>query len=361
VSHGGNLWSLLEERSFQKGEILDFSSDLNPLGPPPILDALLQEASGRIRWYPEPTYRQFREAAARAYGIDPSCLLPGNGTAGLIHLISRWKAGATAAVVVPTFTEYERAVIADGGRVIPWVLREEEQFSPASLNDFGILTEAQILFLCNPNNPTGTLWPEGQILQCLQFCEEREILVVVDEAYLDFVEEGLSASMIPWIHRFKNLLVLRSLTKSFAIPGLRVGFLAGPPERMGPLSEIQPPWEMNSLAAFVGSRLAREREYLIGSRERMGQFRQSLWKELRLLPGLRPFPSAANFFLCRITDSRWSNERLAKELRDRGILVRNCDDFTGLERGRFIRVAVRLPEENQQLIRALREVLADAG
>ncbi len=345
---------------FQREEILDFSSDLNPLGPPPILSSLLQEVCEQIRWYPEPTYRQFREAAAQAHGIEPACVLPGNGTAGLIHLISRWKAGAKSAVPVPTFTEYERAVTADGGTVIRWELKEEQRFLPPPLQRSGWLEEAEVLFLCNPNNPTGALWPRDWLLQCLEFCQERRILVVVDEAYLDFVDEELCESMIPRVRRFKNLLVLRSLTKSFAVPGLRVGFLVGSPEMVEVLNRVQPPWEMNSLAAFVGSRLVLEKEHLTGSRERMGQFRRSLWKALCLLPGLRPFPSAANFFLCRITNSRWSNERLAEELRGRGILVRSCDDFTGLERGRFIRVAVRLPEENQRLIGALREVFANA-
>ncbi len=361
MSHGGDLWPVLQEQFLQKDQILDFSVDLNPLGPPPILGSLLQEAWQQIQWYPEPTYRRFREAVAQREGIDPVSVLPGNGTADLIHLVSRWKAGSRAAVVVPTFTEYERAVIADGGEIIPWRLQESLQFHPDSLAGLDSMKGIRILFICNPNNPTGTLWTQDQILPWVEFCERNGILMVVDEAYMDLVGMELQASVVSWIRRYRQLLVLRSLTKSFSIPGLRVGYLAASPEVVQSLCEMQPPWGMNGLATFVGSQLMQEQEFLRHSRERLHQFRRSFWEGLCSVDGLQPFPSSANFFLCRVTDPDRSSRQLTDELRERGILIRACNDFTGLEKGRFIRVAVRRPDENARFIKALNELLTHAG
>ncbi|MBI3332620.1 MAG: threonine-phosphate decarboxylase [Candidatus Omnitrophica bacterium] len=342
-THGGNLWPLLKEGTFGLDEILDFSADLNPLGPPPDLGVLIQEAQGQIAWYPEPTYEEFREAAGRLHRADPAAILPGNGTADLIHLISRWRAGEDAAVAAPTFTEYERAVLANGGRITP-------------------LDRARLLFLCNPNNPTGTVQPREELLKVAEACERRGAFLVVDEAYMDLVEDPLRYSMIRDLARFSRLIVLRSMTKSFAIPGLRVGYLAASPGIVAGLRDLQPPWPMNGLAASVGARLLERGEpFLAQTRQALKRFRDSLREDLAGLGGIRPSPSSANFFLCRLEDPGWSNRRLADQLKERGILIRSCDDFTGLEPGRFIRVAVRRREENERLVGALREILRDAG
>lgn len=362
MSHGGNAWPLVKEQGCGIDEILDFSADLNPLGPPPGLAALLEEASRQVGRYPEPTYQEFREAAARAHGVDPANILPGNGTAELIHLISRWQAGGGAAVVVPTFTEYERAVLADGGEVIPWPLEGEEVFSPPSVNGSLPFGRGRLLFLCNPNNPTGTLWPLEELLRLARLCDSAGRSVVVDEAYMDFVEDRLRYSMAPFVERFERLIVLRSMTKGFAVPGLRVGYLAASSGTVQGLRSFQPPWPMNTFAAWVGTRLLRQGEpYLAESRDALKGFRISLWDGLTRLGPLGPCPSCANFFLCRVKDPRGSNRRLAEHLKDRGILIRTCDDFTGLEPGRFIRIAVRPAVENERLIRVLGEVLSNAG
>ncbi|MBI3615901.1 MAG: threonine-phosphate decarboxylase [Candidatus Omnitrophica bacterium] len=359
--HGGNVWRAAQGPFLRPEQLLDFSADLNPLGPPPALPRLLEEGTRRVGWYPEPTYREFREAAGRLHGIDPAGVLPGNGTAELIHLISRWKAGGRVVVVVPTFTEYERAAAADRSQVVPWPLRTGSGFSAPSWNGSLPFGRADLLFLCNPNNPTGTLWPKEQVLRLIEACEWTGTTVVVDEATMDLVEDGLRYSLVPSVQKFRRLIVLRSLTKAFAIPGLRVGYLAAPPQIVEQLAAIQPPWSMNAPAAFVGTHLIQEEEYLSDSRSVLQKFRISLWEGLKGLSFLDPYSSSANFFLCRLQDSALPNNRLADRLRDRGILIRVCDDFTGLESGRFIRIGVRRPEENQRLLDLLGEVFGNAG
>ena len=354
--HGGAIWPLLE-RGISPAEILDFSVDLNPLGPPPGWEQVLQEGLQEAALYPDPCYRDLRQAIAAAEGISPDRILPGNGTADLIHLITRWLKPKRAVVVVPTFTEYERAVRADGGEVLPYLLREEEGFLPGPAPE----TDARLLFLCNPNNPTGRLWPRERLQEWLESCRRQGITTVVDEAYMDFVEDGPRFSAVQWLERFPRLIVLRSMTKSFAVPGLRLGYLAGSERIVSELGGIQPPWPVNGPAALVGRWLAGRQGYLEESRGGVRVFRQSFQEQLKEFPGLRCLPSEANFILCRITDPAWDAQRLASAVAERGILIRTCDDFTGLEAGRFIRLAVRRPEQNERLSRALREVFSHAG
>ena len=390
--HGGNPWALVKPRSgsarrapfvmsqrdiphsasglalpdlprgFAITQVLDFSANLNPVGPPPGVESLLEEARGRIRWYPEPTYREFRESVAKAEGVDPSCILPGNGTADLIHLISRWKARGRVAVVVPTFTEYERAAQADQSEVFPLHLKEELDFFPDGLGrEIGSLGAVQLLFLCNPNNPTGRLWPVKPLQELLGACQRAGTVVVVDEAYMEFLEDRLRYSSVPWVKRFQNLIVLRSMTKIFSVPGIRIGYGVTCEKTALALRQIQPPWPMNGLAASLGERLIGESGFLERSRREIAGFRQQLRTDLQGLPGIKLVPSEANFILCRLMDPAQTAQGLAQDLARRGILIRVCDDFTGLEPGRFIRVAVRRPEENQRLLQALQEILRHAG
>ncbi len=361
ASHGGNPWALLESPSADPSAVLDFSADLNPMGPPPALEPLLQEAISRAAWYPEPTYREFREAVARAEGVEPGCILPGNGTADLIHLLSRWRARRAAMVMTPTFTEYERAAAGDGSRVVPWQALEEDGFVHRLPDRLGPEMDGGLIFVCNPNNPTGVLWPRERLLELVDRAGQAGAIAVVDEAYMDFVEEGCRYSLAPTVARGRRLVVLRSLTKIFCVPGLRAGYLVGPAELVARLREIQPPWAMNAVAAFVGAGLLKQEEGRCSSQEKsrlslfqqVSAWRSSLQEGLRALPGIRPHPSAANFLLCRVLRSnRWLADRLAEQ----GILIRVCDNFTGLAPGRFIRLAVRPPAESRRLLEALREI-----
>ncbi len=359
--HGGNPWGLAKRLGIPVSDLLDFSADLNPFGPPPQLGGLLEDALEHVAHYPEPTYREFREAAGEALHLDPDFILPGNGSVDLIHRIARWRGASKAVVAAPTFTEYERAVQVQGSSVIHRFFEQREnRFDPPSIESM-LLPDAQILFLCNPNNPTGTLWPEGQLLELVDRCRCREILVVVDEATMDLVRDGLRYTLASHVERFPNLLVLRSLTKGYGVPGLRAGYLAAAPEVIEDLSQRQPPWVMNGIAAFVGSRLLWDSGFLKRSRERLEMARVEMDRMLRFIPEWEVFSSASNFILCRLPSGEMRNDRLADQLQEQRILIRTCDDFTGLEPGRFIRMSVRSQEENRRLTQALSEVLCLAG
>ncbi len=346
--HGGNLWALTDIQGVSPLEILDFSADLNPFGPPPGLAEMLERIWPRLRWYPDPSYSDFCRAAGELHGLAPQCILPGNGTAELIHLIARFPAFDQGTVVVPTFTEYERALRIAGKKVIHRALGTDGDF------------ERGLVFLCNPNNPTGTLWPKKELVGLMEGAAPRGVTVVVDEAYMDLVEDGLRYSLAAEVERFDNLIVLRSLTKSFTLPGLRVGYLTASPSWVRGLAEQQPPWSMNALAAVLGPWLLRQHSFLSESRRKLSALRESLGQGLRALPGLQVCPSFANFFLCEQIGAGPTAGELSEALKERGILIRLCDDFVGLEAGRFFRVAIGRQQENDRLLAALKEILLSA-
>ena len=220
--HGGNLWVVSRTRGIPAERILDFSAAFNPW-PVQVPSAFREEAWRQARHYPDPSYAQFRQAAAGWEGVDPEAILPGSGTADLIHLISRGRKGARCWIPVPTFTEYARAVEADGGRVSSWRLPEREDFSGAAFPQSLRNTKVDLVFLCNPNNPTGKIWPRETVQDLLELCERQGALLVLDEAYMDLAAPGRRYSLAGDASRNRLLLVLRSMTKSFGIPGLRLG------------------------------------------------------------------------------------------------------------------------------------------
>lgn len=353
--HGGNLWVLARDQQVAYDQILDFSADLNPWASEWVPSSVVQEAWALSRHYPDPGYHRFRKAAADWEGVGPENILPGNGTADLIHLITHWKRPARACLPVPTFTEYARAVRADGGETVSWPLPESKDFEGREFPSFLKAQETDLVFLCNPNNPTGRLWTPEQLRTCLDLCARQGALLVLDEAYMELVPDKQRSSMAQEAARSEHLLVLRSMTKAFGQPGLRLGYAVGHPVLIEWLEQLQPPWPVNTIAAEVGTWLLRSvaRE-LADSRRKLEWARMDLSRALAALPGIRVFGSDANFLLCR---SRADVSSLAKALEKERILIRRCDDFEGLEPDRFFRVAVRRPEENQRLVRALKEAL----
>lgn len=357
--HGGNRWELADALGIGPEAVVDFSADLNPAGPPPGWEQVAARWLPHLAWYPDPAYRTLREGLSRLYGLDPACLLPGNGSAELMDLVSRQLGCRTAGVVVPTFTEYERALGREEVRVLPWRLQEAERFSPRYPDPTFSLSAVEAIFLCHPNNPTGRLWPRALLLELAGACEAAGVTLVVDEATLDLVEDPPAHTMLPEVNRFRHLMVLRSLTKAFALPGLRLGCLAASPKTVDSIAGTQPPWSVNGLAASLGPYLSDQADYLDRSRAQVRVLRVCLEQALRSrVPDLALLPSAANFLLCRIQREDRSSSALAQALRRQGILIRCCDDFTGLTPGRYIRLAVRPQAEQDRLVTALEEFFA---
>jgi threonine-phosphate decarboxylase len=310
--------------------LLDFSVNLNPLGPPDSLAAALN-ADDVLR-YPEPGSLALCRALAERHHVEHEKVLVTNGACEAIELVMASLAPRRVVVLAPAFTEYEDAARAWGHEVVTIVAREADEFRwHLGRIDAG---RDDLVVLGNPASPAGVL----------SEVPELDAMLLVDEAYMDFVEQPASAIGRP------RTLVVRSFTKLFACPGLRLGYLVGD---VAPQRARQPAWPVSRLAQAVGQAVLAETDYQEFTRGFVRERREELAAQLRAISGIRVFPSAANFLLLRISGAG----RVAQRLLERGIAVRLCDNFTGLEADAFLRVAVRKRSENQRLVAALAEAL----
>jgi len=351
-THGGNVYKVAHERHIPVDRIVDFSANINPLGPPAVVCRAIRLALKQIVHYPDPDCRQLRQALAQQCGVDPDMILVGNGSTELIHLVPRALAIKSALIIGPTFEEYARALMNAGGTVQYVHARREDRFRPPVKEILRELsakrTRIDAVFLCNPNNPTGQVFAKPAMRELADAMERRQSWLIVDEAFIDYCQKQ---SVVSMLRAYPRMVVLRSLTKFYAMPGLRIGYLLGASKVVDLLKERQPPWSVNSLAQEVSCAILRDHAYAIKSRAFMEKERSRFIKGLRSLPGVRVYSSVANFVLIELPD--WSSAGLvADRLAAEGLLVRDCSTLPGLS-ARMIRVAVRTVKENRRLIAAL--------
>lgn len=346
-SHGGNLRQLAFDAGKSESDLLDFSANLNPLGPPEWLRSVISSHITALAHYPDPDCAALVEAAAARYGVGADEVIAGNGSAEILTLLPRVLHKTRAVIPVPAYVDYARAAVLEGMRVEPLLLREgaEFQLDVAALE--ANLHGDEAVFIGRPNNPTGTVC-DADSLRALAIRHPKTFFVV-DEAFGDFVEEFDSLTT----RRPANVVVLLSLTKAFAIPGLRLGCAVAEPALAHRLRELQPPWSVNSLAQAVGNAALRDGDYLLRTRRYVTERRQAFAAELGALPGLRVYPGEANFLLVR---TMLDAPSIARRLLADGIAIRVCTNFDGLD-ARFFRVAVRTEDENARLCQALRPLL----
>jgi L-threonine-O-3-phosphate decarboxylase len=325
-------------------DLLDFSQNINPLGPPPVaLEAArmaLDEESGR---YPDLHYTKLRGALAEYLDVSPATIVPTNGGAEALFLAAGAVGTGGALILEPTFSEYAAAARASGREVVRRIVRRAENdfgFDHAVLDDLGGIS---VVFLCNPNNPTGDALDYGEVLEVAGRVRDAGAVLVVDEAFADFAPGISVGGMVD-----EGLWVARSFTKFFSIPGLRLGCLVC--DHADRVQSLQPSWPVNAVAAAAGIAAAGDSSFSEASVAEVARLRGKLFDDLDEIYGLQPFPGTANFLLVR------GPEGLAGRLERRGLLVRGCGPFMGLDPG-FFRVAVRGEVENGQLISALREEL----
>ena len=343
--HGAHSDLVSRTLDVRAGELLDFSQNINPLGAPRnAVEAArrsLYEDSGR---YPDLEYTALREALAAYLGVGAEMVVPTNGGAEALFLAARAAAtGGSALLLEPTFSEYAAAARASGMEPVRRVARRREEglrWDPTALGD---LEGVSVVFLCNPNNPTGDSLSRGEVLEVAAHVQEAGAVLVVDEAFADFVPGISVTDMVD-----RGLWVTRSFTKFFAIPGLRLGCLVCDEARR--VQALQPSWPVNAVAAAAGITAVRDRNFAETSKAEVTRLRQDLFRELDALPGLQSYPGVANFLLVR------GPEGLPGRLARRGVLVRGCGPFQGLG-PEYFRVAVRNAEENGRLVAAIREEL----
>ncbi len=351
--HGGDL--TLAHNTFSRDQLIDFSANMNPLGPPQAAWQAILEHLPDIVHYPDPYARRLKTALAEHLGVDPANLALGNGSIELIYLLPRAFPCATALLPAPGFSEYDYAV-----RLSSCQCRYVYLQPPDYTWDLEALREevsqGGLIFLCNPNNPTGTLLSRSD-LESLLTILPASALLVMDEAFIDFVSDRQDRTLAPRAVKDPRLLVLGSLTKFFALPGLRLGYLAGTQERINRLAAFVPPWNINSLAQAAGMAALKDHEYFKKYRDYFLQARQLIFEALSAIPGLNTQPPTANFIFCRLGPGLPNAPRLVELMGRRGFLLRDCSNYRGLN-DRCLRLAVRRRQNNLDLAAALKEVCA---
>jgi threonine-phosphate decarboxylase len=354
--HGGNITKASGKYGIPKDKIIDFSANINPLGPAEDIFAALTNNINTIVNYPDPDCTELKVVLAGYLGIDPDLLLMGNGAAELIYQLVRVTGRKKALILVPTFSEYALSVLSQGGEVVEVELEEEKGFSLPVEKIVRLIPEVDLLFICSPNNPTGRLVDKEIIEHILDVSASFDVMVLVDEAFMDFVPQRTLYSMMSSAGKINNLAVLYSLTKFFGIPGLRLGALAAPKELIKRMDASKDPWNVNVMAQIAGVAGLKDLNHMERTKMLVNKEKIFLFKGLQNIPGIQPLPGAANFILFKVSQSGLKSDELTDLLGQRGILVRDCHGFRGLA-GRYIRVAVKRRNENEILLAAIKDIL----
>lgn len=354
--HGGDIYGASEKLCIAKDRIIDFSANINPLGPPPGVIKAINDNLHMLIHYPDPYCRLLKNELSQYLGINEDYLLLGNGAAELIYLLVRILNCRRAVIPVPTFTEYGIAVITGGGIIEEFPLKAENNFDLEVDALVELLLPGDLVFICNPNNPTGNLYPRDELEYLLAKANSKNVKCVVDEAFIDFVPDYKNHTMIPQVMDNDNLYVFYSLTKFFGIPALRLGAIIAPPLVIQKMAAAKDPWSVNLFAQVGGLAALQDKEHMINTRILVDKERQYLYDKLTMLPGIYPHPGTANFLLINIEKSGLACEKLTELLGKRGILVRDCSSFSRLG-NKYIRIAVKNREENNLLIDELSMIL----
>jgi len=349
--HGGNIYEAAKRFGIDEEDIIDFSSNVNPLGPPSAAKRAVKRSITFLDRYPDPEMNGLRKTVARYFGIKPGQVICGNGSNGLIRLIPQVFRPKKVLIPVPTYMEYAAAAEDAGGKVVTFPLKEREGFRVDPLEMAFALKGMDMAFLCNPNNPTGLLISKVEMLEIMQYALQQGVRLVVDEAFMDF---SGSDSIVKEAVQSSHLICLRAFTKFFGMPGLRIGYAVSDETTASDLRNGQEPWAVSIPAEQAAIAALNEWRYIKKTRRLIEKERERLLSALRILPGVEPFPCSANFILLKLTSiDAW---QLTEKLGQRGLLVRDCSSFPGLS-NRFVRIAVRTRRENNRLVTLLREFL----
>lgn len=357
--HGGNIKEVAGKYGIDELSIVDFSANINPLGLSDLAKEAITSAIDGVINYPDSRSSALVHALSCYHSIAEENILTGNGATELIYLIPRALKPEKALIVAPAFSEYERALRLTGCKVDHFLLKEEKGFAidptplfPAMRNGY------DMLWIANPSNPAGSLTPKKVIIDIAHRAADLGITLVVDEAFIDYSE---NESVKNEIHNFDNLIVLRSMTKFFALAGLRIGYLFGHVKIISNLKQYKEPWSLNSFGEATALASISDKTYIEESLLVIEKERNFLIKELQNIRGIKLYSPAANYILIKLNNGMSANVLQERLLKEHHILIRDCSNYEGLDEN-FIRVAIRGRKDNERLVKGLkRTIFAEEG
>jgi threonine-phosphate decarboxylase len=344
-THGGEVWSF-------NSKVIDFSSNINPFGPPKKVLQAVKNSLWKIKYYPDQTCKDLIKSLKEYTGIREENILVGNGSTEIIKIFcdAFLRKGKEVIIPLPTFSEYEANCLLRGAR-INYIYPTENLDIPHE-KILEEISNAVAIFLCSPNNPTGKMMEEKKIEEIILSCLESNCLVLLDEAYIEFTN---SRGFGKKVEEYENLAVLRSLTKFFSIPGLRIGYCLASEKIMNILKSETIPWNVNVIAQEAGVACLKDKDFIENSRRKIAKERDFMKGELEKM-GLKVFDSDANFILINLREKGIKATDVKAALIKKRLLIRECSSFKGLD-PYYIRISIRKRKENLILLREMKEVL----
>ena len=370
--HGGNIFQFAHEQRIEPYEVVDFSSNINPLGPSQRgLDALNAQLR-YISHYPDATNDDVLNAIADTYEMDKHQIIVGNGAAELLYAICRLPGYTGAFVPAPGFSEYKEALEASKipVRDIFYRPREDDNGKPyfevpyLALETFAAELKGQdgriIVFLGNPNNPDGTLLDKDHIRTVASMLKDANSLLVIDESFIDFVGndplQDNEHSMRSLVNEFDNIIVVHSFTKFYAVPGLRIGAAFANETLITQLQQYIPSWSVNTLAQAYTKAALNDVDYIKRTKQELNEERAFMYNALDDIEGITVYPPSANFILFQVNQEGITANYINEELKKYNMIVRNCDSYVGLT-NHWVRIAIKDHDTNIKLVDKLTNIL----
>jgi len=345
--HGGNIHKAIRENGHRNSDMLDFSANINPYGPPEWLRGFLSSQLELLVHYPDPENNLLIKAVSRHTGVPESSVVVGNGTTEILYTFMRVAKEERVLVPVPSYVDYVRSAELAGKKVETFELLEQDDFLP-DLNTLAkTILPGDLVVIATPNNPTGSMVDREQLVTLIGNHPHSRFLI--DEAFLDFHEDHKTLA-----GTCENIVTLNSMTKFYGVPGLRIGYGLMEPELAALLRTHIPPWSVNTLAQSFGGKVLGDLEYQSESRKFCSTVRDNFLEQLQKYDQFKVYPGKANYFFIRLNTG--SSETLANHFLKKGILIRRCDNYLGLDTpSKYFRIAVRTDKENLKFLEALHD------
>ncbi len=351
--HGADIFTAAQISGIDENNIIDFSSNINPLGIPSRVEKAIMSSVKYSDRYPDIHYRRLIEGISLYENVPASYIFPSNGAAEGIFRIALCLKPDYALLTAPTFSEYESALKTVDCSIKYYNLNENENFKITS-SIFDVINAVDIVFICNPNNPTGQITDNSLLEKIIEQCKLSDTVVVIDECFMDFVADKEKFSVSHLLGKYDNLIILKAFTKIFAIPGIRLGYCMSSNEKIiDNLKKAGPPWNVSVPAQEAALASVKQKDYVSQSTEYIKNQRKYLVEEIKKLD-INVYDSYANYILFKIND----DIDLKKEFIKKGILIRSCANYKNLS-DIYYRIAVKTEKENRLFIEVLKEIMVN--
>ena len=352
LKHGGDIYSLSEE---QRSKVIDYSSNVSPININSSIKKAVIKNFDSINRYPDINYLELRKSIGTFNNVEAQCVIPGNGATEILFLYCKSENFKRATVIVPTFSEYERALRCNDVKIDYFYLKETTLFD-LDIERFiveGIYDDTELVVLCNPNNPTGKFIPLEKIKLFNNILKSKGIKLFIDECFIDFISDWREKSSA--ILKDENIFILRAFTKYFAVPGLRLGYgICFDKEKKEKILQYKEPWSINSFAETIGRAVVNNEEYIRKTDRWIKAEKKHFYKKLLNIKEILPFLTETNFILIKLL--KMDSKEFKEKMLSHNILIRDASNFVGLDKS-YVRVAIKSRKDNIKVIDAIMEVM----